>query len=151
MKNTIFFNVFFIKFNFFLLKMCFKFQKQYKMYLKIRLKLSILFLILVLSFLFIMSEVEKNIDESCENYICQFTRQRDYLDEIDNDSKENKSRSNNKKKQKNNNEETLQLSLEFTPFQHTHHLHNSNVVLSDSFQSENPTPYTIFSEFFSQD
>ena len=86
------------------------------MYLKIRLKLSILFLILVLLFLFIMSEVEENIDESCENYIYQFTRQRDYLDEIDNDNEENKSRSNNKKKQKNNNEETLQPSLEFTSF-----------------------------------
>ena len=72
------------------------------------------------------------------------------MDEIDNDSEENKSRSNNKKKQKNNNEETLQPSLEFTPFQYTHYLHNLNIVLPDFFQSENPTSYIIFSEFFSQ-
>ncbi len=87
-----------------------------------------------------MSEqIEKDdiIFEDNENYFYQFTRKWDYLDELneDNEDTNNKSNTNTSKRKtkKNDNETAVQQSvLEFTPFQHTHQLHNSNVILPNS-------------------
>ena len=87
-----------------------------------------------------MSEqIEKDdiIFEDDENYLYQFTQKRDYLDKLneDNEDTSNKSNTNTSKRKikKNDNKTAVQQSiLEFTPFQHTHQLHNSNVILPSS-------------------
>ena len=94
-------------------------------------------------------EEDDIIFENDENYFCQFTWKRDYLDELneDNEDTNNKSNTNTSKRKtkKNDNETAIQQSvLEFTPFQHTHQLLNSNVILPSSLQS-NITSFIIFS------
>ena len=60
-----------------------------------------------------MSEIEENIEENFDNYICQFTQKRNCLDEVnDNDEdSENKSNANKRKQKKNDNDEVSQLLL----------------------------------------
>ena len=81
-----------------------------------------------------MSEIEENIEENFDNYICQFTRKRDYLDEVNDDDEdsENKSNANKRKQKKNDNDEVSQPLLEYTPIQHNYH--DSDLTLPNSFQ-----------------
>ena len=61
-----------------------------------------------------MSEIEENIEENFDNYICQFTWKRDCLDEVNDDDDENsgnKSNANKRKQKKNDNDEVSQLLL----------------------------------------
>ena len=40
-------------------------------------------------FVNVMSEIEENIEENFDNYICQFTQKRDCLDEVNDNDDEN--------------------------------------------------------------
>jgi len=95
-----------------------------------------------------MSEINKNFDENFDNYICQFTRSRDYLDETNDEEEDNGNKNDKRKQRKNDNDGILQHSLEYTPIQFNYH--DSDITLPNSFQPENLTPYVVFSEFFSK-
>jgi hypothetical protein len=60
-----------------------------------------------------MSEINENFDENFDNYICQFTRSRDYLDETNDEEEDNGNKNDKRKQRKNDNDGILQHSLEY--------------------------------------
>jgi hypothetical protein len=96
-----------------------------------------------------MLEINENIDKNFDNYICQFTRSRDHLDEVNDEEEDNGNKNDKRKQRKNDNDGFSQHSSEYTPIQFNYH--DSDITLPNSFQPESLiTPYVIFSEFFSK-